>query len=430
MTDPWLTKLRDVARSNSLVLLRIGPDEWEKLLRARDGAREFSIALPHDQLDQVRTPTVAIVFGSNKKRETVTYFGILRTRQAVTTLETRIRISRSLRIEMSSENELCQQLPRGRYRNSFRRRLEPRTRAIALPEKLGGLTLEALATTETNRLAMQRVAALLEVPRNFINPVALQEDAIQMALKAFGIASDTQASRLALRKGSDSGLSRIWVLEDAVIEHDARHIPGFNLFKSDVTGRALFKKGDEWLEVVTANKRPLEQVFGVDLIYLNLSHQSAVMVQYKMLEPLQTEGQADWVYRPDEQISDEIKRMEKFNKDLEHPKDDYRLSSELFYLKFVRRDASLSSSSMIIPLGHYKSWVKSGDSKGPKGAVRVSYEGLSGRYMRQTSFLELIQSGYIGAYGNKTRILKPLIEAALLNNRAVVAAVQEQERRK
>ena len=38
------------------------------------------------------------------------------------------------------------------------------------------------------------------------------------------------------------------------------------------------------MDVFTANKRPLEELFGVDLIYLNKTRGALVMVQYKMLE--------------------------------------------------------------------------------------------------------------------------------------------------
>jgi len=54
------------------------------------------------------------------------------------------------------------------------------------------------------------------------------------------------------------------------------------------------------LEVFTANRRELEHCFGVDLIYVNLTKQNVVMLQYKMLEPSsKSDDQTDWVYRPD-----------------------------------------------------------------------------------------------------------------------------------
>jgi hypothetical protein len=44
--------------------------------------------------------------------------------------------------------------------------------------------------------------------------------------------------------------------------------------------------------------------------------------------------------------------------------------------------------------------------------------------MRQNAFLDLIHSGYIGAYADTTAALSTLVEATLQGDRAVVAAVQ------
>ena len=102
-------------------------------------------------------------------------------------------------------------------------------------------------------------------------------------------------------------------MEDSVVEHDALNVPGYSLIQSDVTGRAVFKKGEDQLEVFTVNRQELEHCFGVDLIYINLTKQNVVMLQYKMLEPSsKTDDQTDWVYRPDGQLDVEIARMNAF----------------------------------------------------------------------------------------------------------------------
>jgi hypothetical protein len=62
--------------------------------------------------------------------------------------------------------------------------------------------------------------------------------------------------------------------------------------------------------------------------------------------------------------------------------------------------------------------------KGLKGGLRISYDGLAGRYMRQGVFLDLIRSSYIGAHGETTQHLKTLVDAVLANDRAVVVAIQ------
>ncbi len=199
-------------------------------------------------------------------------------------------------------------------------------------------------------------------------------------------------------------------MEDPVVEHDARTFPDYELIGSDITGRAVFEKGRERLEVFTANRRPLEKVFGVDLIYFNTTRQNIVMVQYKMLEPYKRKDRdTDWVYRPDANLNSEIKRMQKFTN--QHPPGpyEYRLNPEVFYLKFVKRDGALRNAGIVLPIDHFERLRADPSSKGPRGAVRVSFESLAGRYLRQGPFLDLIRAGYIGATAKTTAHLKELV---------------------
>lgn len=105
---------------------------------------------------------------------------------------------------------------------------------------------------------------------------------------------------------------------------------------------------DSYVEVITANKRPLEEVFGIDLILLNLTHANVVMLQYKMLEPLNADAMVtDWIYRPDAQLEEEIARMRVFDRDLAPDSSDYRFNSGMFYLKFVKRDAAIRHGGIL-----------------------------------------------------------------------------------
>jgi hypothetical protein len=230
--------------------------------------------------------------------------------------------------------------------------------------------------------------------------------------------------------GEDQALLRhgMPLIEDSAIERDARSVPGYTLASSHVTGRAIFKKGIERLEVFTANRRDLERVFGVDLIYLNLTKKNIVMVQYKMLEPNRREGRAtDWLYRPEPNMTNEIARMKRFAAQHAPGPLEYRLNAQVFYLKFVKRDGALSNGGVVTPIDHYERLLVDPACKGPRNAVRISYESLQGRYMRQGPFLDLIQSGYIGAYAATTDHFIALVQAVLDGNRAVVAAVQSPE---
>ena len=217
-----------------------------------------------------------------------------------------------------------------------------------------------------------------------------------------GLTPDDQAASLELVEGRETALGRVSIMEDSVVEHDARHMPGYDLVESHLTGRAVFTRNDQRLEIYTANRRDLEHVFGVDLIYLNASRQNIVMLQYKMLEPLRKDGETDWIYRPDGKLENEIRRMRKFAVGHSPGRHEYRLNPAVFYLKFVRRDGMIRSGGIITPIDHFEQLRNDPACKGPKGGLRISYDALAGRYMRQGAFLDLIRSGYIGAHAETT----------------------------
>ena len=269
---------------------------------------------------------------------------------------------------------------------------------------------------------MRRLSGELERPRTHSGNSILQEDAIHMALRAFEITPHDE--EFLLETMGQTTLDRVNIHEDSVIEHDARYVPEFTLPDSDFTGRAVFEKRGERLEVVTANRRPLEEVLGVDLIYLNAIKQNVVMLQYKMLEPSENDKHMDWIYRPDVQLEEQITRMKYFSRAWPPGPFEYRINSQLFYLKFIKRDASLGKSLIMMPVEHFEVLRKDPDCQGPQGAFRISFETLASRYMRQEPFFQLLRSGYIGVHAETASNLTNLIEVILKNGRGVVAASQ------
>ena len=103
---------------------------------------------------------------------------------------------------------------------------------------------------------------------------------------------------------------------------------------------------------------------------------------------------------------------------------DYRLNPEMFYLKFVKRDALLGKGGIITPLAHFERLAADPTCQGTNGALRISFDALSGRYLRQGAFLDLLRSGYIASHAETTEHLKTLVEAILGGDRGLVAAIQ------
>ncbi len=415
----------NLAERHPIVVLRLFDDDWEALLNSNRGVNEFTIARSHSLFNNVKVPAPCLILGKSDLGECA-YFGLLSSKSAITTLESRVKVSRAVVISPSSKKSLISLVTKVPYAKNFTARINAKQPVTMLSPKLSSHLIERLASIQGNKGGMRSIAESLSVPKRFKGNDALQEDAVQTALAAFGLTANDQATTLELVEGKATALGRVKIMEDSAIEHDARSVPGYTLFQSDVTGRATFQKGKEILEVFTANRRELEHCLGVDLIYVNLTKQNMVMLQYKMLDPNgKVNEQTDWIYRPDKQLDLEIARMKKFTKGRKLKPKGYRLNSEIFYLKFVKRDAALAGGGIIIPLEHFEKLRSSPAFKGPKKGLRLSYNALNGSYIRRTPFLELIKCGYIGADTQTTTQLKVLIDAILDGSKAVVTAIQQ-----
>ena len=420
----WLQSLRDMVYKKPLVIFRFSDEEWWDLEQSYSGLTRFTIARPRAVLRDVRVPTGCLLYGEGDWGNPAAYFALLSTRSPGTTLEHRVKIERAHKINPATTQELLSLIDDKAMATNLRKRLEDFGSVVPLSPALSVEIINVLAKEENNRAAMRTTVSALDAPQRYSGKDSLQLDAVTTALRAFGLQPHERASLLEIDPDRDSSLSRINILEDAVIQEHARRIPGFELTGSDVTGRAIFEKGAERLEVVTANKLPLEEVLGVDLIYYNATRQNIVMVQYKMLDAIKNDENTDWIYRPDSQLKKEINRMKQFSKTHPPGPHEYRINPQVFYLKFVKRDAELGKSAVTMPIDHFEVLRHDPQCKGKRGGLRISYDTLDGRYLRQAPFFDLIRSGYIGAYADTTSSLKELVDLTMQNGRAVVAAVQ------
>lgn len=422
-TTHWLDRLRALVADHSLVIFRFTGEEWGGVVNARRGIGHFTVARSHASLEHVRAPTACLIFAEDDFEKAQGYFALLSARTPVSTLDSRVTIERSHAMSPATEDELLGLVTDKALATNLGKRLAEGNNVVRLSPVLSAHVVDRLAEIDGNRGAMRALVASLDAPTAYTGSGALQDDAVHTALRIFGITPYDPARTVELVEGRETALARVSIREDAVIDHDARFIPPFTVADSDLTGRAVFEHGGERLEVITANKLALEEVLGVDLVYINLIKQNIVGVQYKMLDPDRESGETDWIYRPDPQLAKEIARMKRFSKARPPGPHEYRINPQACYLKFVRRDAELGKSAITIPLDHFEMLRVDPACKGPRDGFRISYKTLGGRYLRQGPFLDLIRAGYIGAHADTTADLKRLVDAVLKNGRAVVAAV-------
>ena len=345
-----------------VTLLRVSTQQWRLIRETKWGGVRFSLTFPHEVARAARSKSLALIAVSGD--DAGLHVAFVSSVQAIATFETRVAFDARQAIQPISVDELVKSIREPALQKGVRNLTRSDAPLEAISPKLGARILRGVADIPENHVALDRIIAQLDRPRRFDNARALQQDALNLALRAFGI--NEGASEVLL--DGDTALGRVRLYEDTVIAHDARWLPGWRLDQSDLTGQAIFRRSDAELEVFTANKLPLEQLFGVDLIYLNKKRGSVVLVQYKMMDArirAASEDQERWApINP--QFQDELNRMERFDRDLSDGRP-YRLNSGPFFFKFVKRDAATNSAGILLSKGHLDQLLADGQLRGPRG---------------------------------------------------------------
>jgi hypothetical protein len=301
-----------------LSLLRLSDYEWEKLEETRQGGTRFSLTFPHEVARSARPYSVVLIEVGDGGHLSL---GLVRTIQAISTLASRVLCDLVHPIRPRSLKLLLKKVTDTSLRTGVDKLARSDEDFQAISPRLGERLIELLAAPPENEPVLQRLIAELNRPERFDTARALQRDAVTLALKAFGLTLTDKAEAVWLR-GDDTALTTVNLQENAVIQHDARWLPGWELKHSDLTGRAVFTRQSDTLHVFTANTLPLEKLLGVDLIYLNEPHGALVMVQYKMMEPrdrkrgqlglwmdtIDASAEQEWLVRIDPQFEDELAR--------------------------------------------------------------------------------------------------------------------------
>ncbi len=233
------------------------------------------------------------------------------------------------------------------------------------------------------------------------------------------------------------GLPTARLREDPMVVNDLMYLPGFDLIKTYPYNAAVFESDatSDRLTVILANRLPLEEQTGTDLIYFNETYQSFVMVQYKAMEREDgPNGVPQAVFRlPNTQLAEEITRMDALLATIQAcspntSHDGYRLTENPFFLKLCSRlvfnpdDIGLVPG-MYLPLDYWKLLVQSPGIPGPRGGLRVTFEN-AGRHFDNSSFTTIVSKAWVGTTPSQSDVLKEAIRQTLETGKAVAIAVK------
>lgn len=226
------------------------------------------------------------------------------------------------------------------------------------------------------------------------------------------------------------GLESVTLREDSMIINDLHNLPGFDLIKQTKFSSAIFKNNSSQLTILLANRMPLEELLGTDLIYFNETFHCFVMVQYKVME----KEDKEFVFRlPNDQLIEEISRMESIRSMLNSKANsdsinDFRLDLDPFFIKFCPRldfepdDAGLSHG-MYLPLRYFYLLQNDNSIKGIRGGKSISYLNV-GRYLNNTSFKTIIEGAWLGTNSKQSEILSQMIRLTIENGKSIVYAIK------
>jgi len=217
-----------------------------------------------------------------------------------------------------------------------------------LPPKSLGAVIDALIELQPSlserltRFSERRAQFLRELTESEQENLAFQKETLAAALEIAQIGTEPLLSWApGGSRGSFflEGITSVYAREDAAIITDFSTLPGFEAIKHLPFAAKVFANPENpsvRLTVVMANRLPLEQQTGADLVYYNETYRSFVMVQYKAMD--QGSDGAVFRWRPADQLEDEIARMDAMLEQLNRVAKDaspgsFRLHTNPFFLK-------------------------------------------------------------------------------------------------
>ena len=261
-----------------------------------------------------------------------------------------------------------------------------------------------------------------------------QRDAVALSLEVAGI--DSRRALQSWEVPSDnapflSGLNVGGTSEASLIRHDATQFEDWLRVEGQIYDVVEFvdpNDANRKMTIAYADKEPLERVTGTDLIYYRHQNPGYVLVQYKRMKQRSGEGPPlEWLYRPDSQLTEEIRRMRQISvSGTSRGVDQWRLSQEPFYIKLCedlmdRPEGRKLTKGMYFPLGLFEEILESPKILGPRGGKGIGWHNAQ-RWLSNTGFIELLREGWIGSFGDVTVHVTALVQRALEGDRGVILA--------
>lgn len=370
----------------------------------------------------------------------LTHIFILKKQRRVATAQVRLKGIDAIELKQVGIAELIDALPTHLQRYGRKAFSDTYTK---ISKKLGEALLIALLD-----LVPEQKGEILDLYESIVKAsprkrtereldAAGERDALGLSLDIFGVNRAEILRRWSPAKGLGEsflrGLKEYKSYEDDVISYDLHNLPGWSAISEDITGVVEFEnQSGEKLTVINANRKPLEKATGIDLIYFHRKYEAFTCVQYKMMDQFTASSKA--YYNPNQNSHDEeLSRMQDMQKLLNREKAgtsllDYRFSNCAIFFKLCKKLELKNTEGSIapgayIPLNQWERLLEDPSIRGSRDGRQIGYHTLNDRYLRTSTFVQLVQYGYIGTQAMGSHKLAQFIEACIEQGRSVIYAI-------
>ena len=254
-----------------------------------------------------------------------------------------------------------------------------------------------------------------------------EADAFTLAMKIAGFDSYLKQTEVDKYKNNGSNnlianLDRIIAREDLMIIHDSEIIQGMDIDSKNMISTSL-SDGKNRITILYANRMPLEETLGVDLIYVDENNKVILLVQYKRLIGANTK-----CYYPSSDVNF-LKEMETINEIqsflAKQISTGYRFNNDAFYFKFCKDIQPIQNRDLVdgmyLPLSYFNELITKGQLRGERGGVKVCYENVPS-YFNNSLFISLLKTGLIGTNIEGYNLINKVINEVIKTGKSVIFA--------
>lgn len=362
-------------------------------------------------------------------------FGVVQSGQPVATGKDRVKVEPLVRIAPLPVARILEHLAAEDARTDVELFTPPALRPRALSPKRGELVLAALTglSREIAELLLRLQQEQQPIAGDRGQRIREERDAIDLALgmarmeaTAEDLNDDVPATGPQEPLVGLLAPEALYDVEDDLISEDLRRFDQNGELTLTHASAARFVDNDFVLTIVNVNRKELEKVKGVDLIYYDVPGDCYTMVQYKRLTRRHAAGPGDerWAYTDRIELVKSLDRMDAGPgrmADASH----FRLVTSPYWFKFVRSDAFTPADpvvlrGMYVPAEYLRLAIE--DSSlitGPRHGFEVTYSNT--RYLNRETFVGLVRKTMIGTTGRQTADVLAAVNKVATDRQAIFA---------